>query len=1003
MPDRSALNCFPTNDALGGATFCGAWRLVVVAIGLYLVSLAMAPLQAQESFDSVVRPFLRSHCAECHTGADSEGKLDVSELDGLSSISDRFNDWKSIERRVVDGSMPPKNGSSIPTGKDRIAFAKLSRELRREAAVRLAGDPGLVSVRRLNNTEYNNSMRDLTSVDLQPANEFPVDPANEAGFDNSSESLTMSPALLNKYLSAARSVSTHMVLTPTGIAFAPHPVATDTDRDKYCVQRIVDFYDKQPTDLADYLFAAWKIRSIAPEETAIRLERIAKSHQISARYLTTLLGVLRDNHVDAEKTSSFPMEEVRRRWQALPDSSEEVVRQECEVLRDFILEVRRQLEPKYNLRLKGIHDGAQAFVLWKNRQGATHRQSFVPETLQAIDLSKLPKHIASVLTLPEEDASQAVHRQDLELFCKTFPDAFYISERGRDYLGVEKDKQEKGRLLSAGFHSMMGYFRDDQPLCELLLDDAARSELDQLWQELDFVTAAPIRQYQGFLWFERTDHNFLREEKFDFARPENKEALSQNNIERLSELYLAKAKGMKATSEHLDAITDFFANMNRQIRWVEQSRNNTERLHVEAITQFADRAFRGSLTAAQRAEVQNDYSNLRQQENLSHEESIQDLLVSVFMSPAFCYRIDLGMGSAPRRPLNNLELANRLSFFLWSSIPDERLLEKARTGLLSEPDVLLAEVDRMLRDERVRGLARAFGSQWLDFQRFQEHNSVDRKRFPQFTDSLREAMYQEPVRFLVDMIQQNHSVLSCIDAKHTFVNQDLAKHYGIEIDSKLGAGEWWRASELPNSERGGLLPMAAFLTQNAPGLRTSPVKRGYWVVRRLLGEEIPPPPPNVPELPADESDLGELSLRQTLAKHRQLESCAVCHDRFDAIGLAFESYGPIGERRQSDLGGKSIDDSSQFPNGATGVGLVGLREYIMKDRKTDFIDNLCRKLLAFGLGRTLRLSDELLVEAMRANLESQDYRFGPLIKAIVTSPQFLEKRGTSETETNHGN
>jgi len=192
--------------------------------------------------------------------------------------------------------------------------------------------------------------------------------------------------------------------------------------------------------------------------------------------------------------------------------------------------------------------------------------------------------------------------------------------------------------------------------------------------------------------------------------------------------------------------------------------------------------------------------------------------------------------------------------------------------------------------------------------------------------------------------------------------------------------------------------MAVFLTQNSPGLRTSPVKRGYWVVRRLLGEQIPPPPPDVPELPADESQLGELSLRQTLEKHRQLESCAVCHDRFDSIGLSFESYGPVGERRNRDLGDKPIDDSALFPNGQSGRGIVGLRDYILKDRIDDFQANLCRKLLAYALGRTMRLSDDLLIDEMRATLRSEDYRIGALIKTIVMSPQFLEKRGTIEKE-----
>ncbi len=969
----------------------------ILLIALLMLADDGSRCEAQDPFETDLKPFLQSHCVECHSGTEPDGKLDLSKIESRSSISDAFQLWKEIERRVVTSNMPPKGASSLPTDPNRKNFVELVRRLQREEVVRFAGDPGVISIRRLNHSEYNNSLRELLGVDLQPARQFPVDPANEAGFDNSGESLTMSPTLLNKYLAAARDVANHLVLTPNGILFASHPVATDTDRDKYCVQRIVDFYNKQPTDIADYLYAAWVAKSIAPDRE-IPLERIAKRYGVSPKYLASLVTML--NAPSNAGVQNGPMATVRRRWQMLDDQNETEARHECRLLRDFIVSVRGQLEPKFNMRLKGIHDGAQAFVLWKNRQAAKHRQNFMPETLKAVAWDKLTEDVVAVLKSPVEDDLREHFHHDLEQFCSTFPDAFFVSERGRDYLGVPKEKQEKGRLLNAGFHSMMGYFRDDEPLCELILNDSDRLELEQLWNDLDFVTSAPLRQYQGFLWFERTDHNFLRDAEFDFARPENRDALSETNIQQLSAMYLAKAERLKANKDQLDAIADFFTNINRQIRCVEDARTNAERSHVTAIEQFAERAFRGSFSEHHRISIQRYYAELRKNEELSHEEAIQDLLVSVLMSPEFCYRADLGSPSAARRPLTDIELANRLSYFLWCSSPDERLLGKAREGQLRDHTTLIGEVERMLRDDRVRGLAAEFGSQWLDFQRFQSLNSVDRARFPQFTDSLRDAMYQEPIRFLTDMIQQNRSVLSCIDSEHAFVNTDLANHYGLSEIPNDDSSEWWRVSNLPNAERGGLLPMAVFMTQNAPGLRTSPVKRGYWVVRRLLGEHIPPPPPNVPELPVDESQLGEMTLRQTLEKHRQLESCAVCHDRFDAIGLAFEGYGPIGEGRTRDLGGKPIDNSAVFPNGQTGRGIGGLREYILNQRIDDFRENLCRKLLAFSLGRTLRLSDDLLIEEMQRNLRSEGHRFGTIVKTIILSSQFLEKRGTHDKERN---
>jgi hypothetical protein len=481
-------------------------------------------------------------------------------------------------------------------------------------------------------------------------------------------------------------------------------------------------------------------------------------------------------------------------------------------------------------------------------------------------------------------------------------------------------------------------------------------------------------------------------------------------IKKLSEVYLEKAKKNDGGETELGAIRHYFREINDQIRWVERARLKAEPSHLAAILDFAARAYRRPLTQDEKHELTVFYRSLREADGLSHEEAIQDTLVSVLMSPHFCYRVDLIGSGEGTRPLTDEELASRLSYFFWSSTPDAELLDKAARGELNKPDVLLAQTHRMLKDDRVRGLATEFGGNWLDFRRFEEHNAVDRERFPTFTDDLRQAMFEEPVRFFVDVVQHDRSALEFLNGKHTFVNAVLAKHYGIpnnqvgiprttiasSADSDVSQADpriWVRLDDAARFNRGGLLPMSVFLTKNAPGLRTSPVKRGYWVVRRLLGERIPPPPPNVPELPEDEAKLGELTLREALARHRDNKSCAGCHERIDSIGLAFEGFGPIGERREKDLGGRPVDTTAIFPDGSEGTGLKDLQAYLRKHRQEEYLDNLCRKLLSYSLGRSLILSDDLLVREMRAKLEAGKFRFGSLIETIVTSPQFLRKRG----------
>jgi len=188
-----------------------------------------------------------------------------------------------------------------------------------------------------------------------------------------------------------------------------------------------------------------------------------------------------------------------------------------------------------------------------------------------------------------------------------------------------------------------------------------------------------------------------------------------------------------------------------------------------------------------------------------------------------------------------------------------------------------------------------------------------------------------------------------------------------------------------------------FLTQSSPGLRTSPVKRGYWTVRRILGEVIPPPPPVVPELPQDEAK-ADAPLRDVLAQHRANSLCAGCHARFDTFGLAMEGYGPVGEKRSKDLGGRPIDASATFPGGFEGSGFRGVQTYIREKRQNDYIDNLSRKLLSYALGRTLLLSDEPIIEKMKTRLAANDYRFDSMVDTIVSTPQFLNKRNTQITQ-----
>jgi hypothetical protein len=924
---------------------------------------APEPDPLEHRFTADVRPFVARYCVSCHGPRKPKGGLDLSGATTVAAVMSDPRRWGQILERLEAQEMPPEEARLQPGAEERAAVVAWVRDFRDREAKRNAGDPGTVLARRLSNAEFDYTIRDLTGVDIRPTREFPVDPANEAGFDNSGESLAMSPALLKKYLAAARLVAEHVVLKPEGFVFAPHPAVTDTDRDKYCVRRIIDFYDRHKVDLADYFLAAWKYRYRDQlGRPGAGLSQFATEAGLSAKYLTTVWPLLTQS-----PPAPGPLGEVQSGWQNLPPDvhKQDEARGECECLRELVLQLRKGLVPPVDkLTARGISNGSQPFILWRNDRLAAQRMRGTGD-------------------------AEATAR-----FCRVFPDTFVVTERAPYY---DPGSSPKGRLLSAGFHLMQGYYRDDAPLCELILDDQERRELDTLWDELNFITLAPMRQYKDFIFFERAEPpRYMREAEFDFARSEDKDATSEEKMSRLEKAYLARARRIGTDDAALGAIETYFANTSATIRRVERERVAAEPSHLDALLKFAERAYRRPLSAAERDDVLAFYHSLRETDGLDHEEALRDTLASVLLSPHFCYRLDLAEPGAAVRPLPDYALASRLSYFLWSSMPDAELLGYAAAGDLHRLEVLTAQARRMLRDPKVRGLATEFGGNWLDFRRFEEHNSVDRARFPTFTNELRQAMFEEPLRFLTDVAQHDRSVLDLLYANDTFVNRPLARHYGMPELPK-GADEWVHVEDARPYGRGGLLPMAVFLTKNAPGLRTSPVKRGYWVVRRVLGEQIPPPPPAVPELPKDEANLGELTLAQVLARHRADKACAGCHRRFDSVGLVFEGFGPIGEQRTKDLGGRPVTTAATFPDGKDRDGLDGLRDYLRDRRQGDYVDNLCRKLLAYALGRGLQPSDDEALAAMRARLAADKYAFGSLVEAIVTNPQFLNKRGRDDT------
>jgi hypothetical protein len=366
------------------------------------------------------------------------------------------------------------------------------------------------------------------------------------------------------------------------------------------------------------------------------------------------------------------------------------------------------------------------------------------------------------------------------------------------------------------------------------------------------------------------------------------------------------------------------------------------------------------------------------------DQGIEMALRGILVNPEFLFRIESQpQNVAPDATyrISDRELASRLSFFLWSSIPDDELLDLAEKGQLRRPGVLERQAQRMLADDRSRALVTNFAGQWLHLR-----NVAGVTPGPEllFDHNLRQAFQRETELFFESIVREDRSALEFLDADYTFVNERLARHYGIP-----GVyGERFRRIALPpDSMRRGLLGQGSILTVTSYAYRTSPVLRGKWILDNILGAP-PPPPPNVPDLTERGSDGRALSMREQMVQHRKNPSCASCHSRMDPLGLALENFDAVGRWRAADQSGAPIDASGALPDGTMFRGPVELRNELARNRSSDFVLTLSQKLLTYALGRGLEYYDAPAIRRIKRGAAPANYRFSSLIVSVVNSIPF---------------
>jgi hypothetical protein len=405
----------------------------------------------------------------------------------------------------------------------------------------------------------------------------------------------------------------------------------------------------------------------------------------------------------------------------------------------------------------------------------------------------------------------------------------------------------------------------------------------------------------------------------------------------------------------------------------------------EILIDFLPRAFRRPVGDSELERYLAIFEKANQQ-TPSFEQAVKTTLKAVLIAPSFLFLTETPPENHGVYQLNHHELAAHLSYFLWASMPDRELTRLAAEEKLHDPGVLAEQVKRMMRDSRSRALADGFAAQWLGIRALGVAVRPDSKVFPEFTEELAAAMREETLRCFDAIVREDSSVLELVDARYTFLNEPLAALY--KIDGVKGPE--MRRVVLEDPKRGGVLGHASILTVTSYPHRTSPVLRGRWILEELLGADVPPPPPDVPVLRERDRKAKDQSFRKRLEQHRAKAECATCHSRIDPLGFGFEEFDALG-RWRNEQAGQPIDSTGKLPTGEEFKGPVELKALLLAKRRPEFLRNLARKMLGYGLARELTRVDLCVVQECVDAMEHGEFRMSRLLEAVVLSYPFSHR------------
>ena len=942
------------------------------------------------SFEREVVPLLEKYCYECHGDGAKKSGLALDDYTTVAHVRAARDKWEAVLRNVSRHEMPPAEGGPMPTDGERDVISRfVEQELFKLDPAH--PDPGRVVLRRLNRAEYNATIRDLVGIDFKPSNDFPPDDSGY-GFDNIGAVLTLPPVLLEKYLAAADRILDTAIVTD--------PIKSE-------VRRI-------PASLSEIGFNAigdrgdgWvHLLSLEEDDTAVELNLPAGDYIFRVHaYATKVGGALKGQ--GSEAPLAFTED---------PGPTKLALMLNDTFVQDFTIGTDEANPGVYETRM-GVPAGRQRFrASVARKRGGNENETFMLNGR----LGKQQPGIVFVKWLEVEGPlPAATRRYRADKLQVTGEGSFTASgERvlkgnGEVAVNVNIARETEVILRAQGYAQQAGdetarmEFRvDGQPL--KTFDVIAPATMQPIPKQRVFSLSLLVPR--PYVYEVRTKlapgaHRFAAAFVNDFTDPtaENPNLRDRNLI--IQHLEVSNLSEPVITPEKPEPIDQLFAPSARA------AGNETAKARG-IVEPFTRRAWRRPVESGEIDRLMKLYAMSRGQGD-SFEAGVKLALKAVLVSPHFLFlgentavpapakvaatkavaaavaKTEPAAGVRAVKPLDEFALAARLSYFLWSSTPDDELRDLAGRGQLRAQ--FAAQIRRMLASPKAHALVENFAGQWLQIRSL-ETFAPDKKLFPEFDPVLRGAMQRETELFFEHVMREDRSVFDFLTGDYTFVNARLAKLYGIPDIT----GDDFQKVSLAGTPRRGVLTHASILTLTSNPTRTSPVKRGKWVLENLLGTPPPPPPPDVPQLDDKSRNLAG-TLRQQLEQHRANPNCASCHARMDPIGFGLENFNAIGAWRDKD-GDVAVDAAGQLASGDKFADAAELTKILAENRRWEFVHCLADRVLVYALGRGTEYYDRPALDQIADRVEKGGDKFSALILAVAESFPFQNRRDEAPLE-----